>query len=75
MISRLLLWADDRFGTATFLHHALEKAFPDHWSFMLGEINMYAFIVLLATGTFLALWFVPSHPGGLRGTVSAAATA
>lgn len=61
MISRLLLWADDRFGTATFMHHALKKAFPDHWSFMLGEINMYAFIVLLATGTFLALWFVPSH--------------
>ncbi len=61
MIQRLLLWADDRFGTGTFLHHALKKAFPDHWSFMLGEINMYAFIVLLATGTFLALWFVPGH--------------
>ncbi len=61
MISRLLLWADDRFGTGTFLHHALKKAFPDHWSFMLGEINMYAFIVLLATGTFLAMWFVPGH--------------
>ncbi|HZZ64546.1 MAG TPA: cytochrome bc complex cytochrome b subunit [Candidatus Baltobacteraceae bacterium] len=61
MIQRLLLWADDRFGTARFLHHALKKAFPDHWSFMLGEINIYAFIVLLATGTFLALWFVPAH--------------
>ena len=61
MIHRLLLWADDRFGTATFVHHALKKAFPDHWSFMLGEINLYAFIVLLATGTFLALWFVPGH--------------
>lgn len=61
MIQRLLLWADDRFGTGTFVHHALRKAFPDHWSFMLGEINMYAFIILLATGTFLALWFVPGH--------------
>lgn len=60
MIQRLLLWADDRFGTGTFVHHALKKAFPDHWSFMLGEINIYSFFVLLATGTFLALWFVPS---------------
>jgi ubiquinol-cytochrome c reductase cytochrome b subunit len=57
----LLLWADDRFGVATFLHHAFRKAFPDHWSFMLGEINLYAFIVLVATGTFLAMWFVPGH--------------
>jgi len=61
VIRRLLLWSDDRFGVATFLHHALKKAFPDHWSFMLGEINLYAFIVLVATGTFLAFWFVPGH--------------
>src|SRR5579864_6108093 len=61
MIERLLLWVDDRLGTAHFVRHALRKAFPDHWSFMLGEINMYAFIVLVATGTFLALFFVPGH--------------
>ncbi len=61
MIERLLLWADDRFGTGTFIHHALRKAFPDHWSFMLGEINLYSFMILIATGTFLALWFVPSE--------------
>lgn len=60
MIARLLSWADDRAGTATFVHHALRKAFPDHWSFMLGEINMYAFLVLVATGTYLAFWFTPS---------------
>ncbi|MFN2448745.1 MAG: cytochrome bc complex cytochrome b subunit [Candidatus Baltobacteraceae bacterium] len=59
MIARFLLWLDDRVGTATFVHHGLRKAFPDHWSFMLGEINMYAFLVLLATGTYLALWFNP----------------
>ena len=38
----------------------MRKAFPDHWSFMLGEINMYAFLVLVLTGTFLALFFDPS---------------
>jgi len=60
VISQLLGWIDDRLGTAHFVSHALRKAFPDHWSFMLGEINLYAFIVLIATGTFLALFFDPS---------------
>jgi ubiquinol-cytochrome c reductase cytochrome b subunit len=60
VIARFALWLDDRLGTAHFVSKALRKAFPDHWSFMLGEINMYAFIVLLATGTYLALFFRPS---------------
>ena len=34
--------------------------FPDHWSFLLGEIALYSFVVLIATGTFLALFFDPS---------------
>ena len=36
------------------------KVFPDHWSFLLGEIALYSFIMLLLTGTFLALFFDPS---------------
>ena len=60
MIERILLWIDDRLGTAHFVRHALRKAFPDHWSFMLGEINLYAFVVLVATGTFLAFFFDPN---------------
>ncbi len=60
MIARLALWVDDRLGTARLVRAALRKAFPDHWSFMLGEINLYAFVVLVATGTFLALFFDPS---------------
>ncbi len=59
-VERFLLWVDDRLGTAHFVPHALRKAFPDHWSFMLGEINLYVFLVLLATGTFLAFFFKPS---------------
>jgi quinol---cytochrome-c reductase cytochrome b subunit len=39
---------------------ALRYLFPDHWSFLLGEIALYAFIVLVATGTYLALFFDPS---------------
>ncbi|MGH3430616.1 MAG: cytochrome b, partial [Mycobacteriales bacterium] len=38
----------------------MNKVFPDHWSFLLGEIALYSFIVLLLTGTFLALFFDPS---------------
>nr|WP_239076458.1 cytochrome bc complex cytochrome b subunit [Actinocatenispora rupis] len=38
----------------------LTKVFPDHWSFMLGEIALYSFLVLLLSGTFLAFFFSPS---------------
>ena len=51
---------DDRFGAAAFLKRSLRKAFPDHWSFLLGEIALYSFIILLLTGTFLTLFFKPS---------------
>ncbi len=51
---------DDRFHAATPLRGILNKVFPDHWSFLLGEIALFSFIVLLLTGTFLALFFEPS---------------
>src|SRR5258708_19556063 len=37
----------------------MNKVFPDHWSFMLGEIALYSFIILLLTGTFLTFFFRP----------------
>src|SRR5262245_10884962 len=51
---------DERFQAATPLRRLFNKVFPDHWSFLLGEIALYSFIVLLLTGTFLALFFDPS---------------
>src|SRR3954447_3695899 len=51
---------DDRFQVATPLRRLLNKVFPDHWSFLLGEIALFSFIVLLLTGTFLTLFFSPS---------------
>ncbi|TDD79582.1 cytochrome b [Actinomadura rubrisoli] len=51
---------DERLGSTTFLKRNVKKVFPDHWSFMLGEIALYSFIILLLTGTFLTLWFNPS---------------
>ena len=38
----------------------MKKVFPDHWSFMLGEIAMYSMIICLVTGAFLTFWYVPS---------------
>ena len=53
-------WADERLGLATAAKKNLRKVFPDHWSFMLGEIALWSFVVLLLTGVFLTLWFTPS---------------
>ena len=53
-------WADDRLGLATMAKKNLRKVFPDHWSFMLGEIALWSFVVLLLSGVFLTLWFNPS---------------
>jgi ubiquinol-cytochrome c reductase cytochrome b subunit len=54
------VWLDDRFHGARGVRVFLRKIFPDHWSFLLGEIILYSFIILLLTGTFLTLWFQPS---------------
>lgn len=54
-------WNDDRLGIAKVLgRENLRKVFPDHWSFLLGEIALYSFVVLLLTGVFLTIWFKPS---------------
>ncbi|MEA2503772.1 MAG: ubiquinol-cytochrome c reductase cytochrome b subunit, partial [Actinomycetota bacterium] len=57
MLKRLAAWIDDRLGAAAFAEEALNKVFPDHWAFLLGEIAMYCFVVLLATGVFLTFFF------------------
>src|SRR5215212_6612967 len=53
-------YADERTGLATVARKQVRKVFPDHWSFMLGEIALWSFVVLLVTGVFLSLWFKPS---------------
>ncbi|GAA3367667.1 ubiquinol-cytochrome c reductase cytochrome b subunit [Streptomyces sannanensis] len=50
---------DGRMPAAELARQVLRKAFPDHWSFLLGEIALYSFAVLLLTGTFLTLFFDP----------------
>jgi ubiquinol-cytochrome c reductase cytochrome b subunit len=53
-------YVDKRLGSNRFLGRNLGKVFPDHWSFMLGEIVLYSFIVVLLTGTYLTLFYKPS---------------
>jgi len=57
---RLARWVDSRLGTAKLARTALNKVFPDHWSFMLGELGLYCFIVLVLTGVYLTFFFDPS---------------
>jgi ubiquinol-cytochrome c reductase cytochrome b subunit len=54
---------DRRLGAARVARKALRYVFPDHWSFLLGEIALYAFVVLIATGVYLALFFSPDVSG------------
>jgi ubiquinol-cytochrome c reductase cytochrome b subunit len=53
-------FVDERLGAASAVRFVLRYVFPDHWSFLLGEIALYSFVVLIASGTFLALFFDPS---------------
>ena len=54
---RLVRAVDDRVGGTKFTRKALDKVFPDHWSFMLGEVALYCFMVLIASGVYLTFFF------------------
>jgi ubiquinol-cytochrome c reductase cytochrome b subunit len=53
-------YVDERTSIGGFVKFFARKLFPDHWSFMLGEIALYSFIILLLSGIFLTAFFVPS---------------
>ena len=58
-LERVAGWLDSRTGIAAVTRGAMRKIFPDHWSFLLGEIALFAFVILLATGTFLTFFYTP----------------
>src|ERR671933_732699 len=60
MLRGLVRFIDQRSGAAPFIQKTLRYLFPDHWSFLLGEVALYAFIVLVATGVYLTFFFEPS---------------
>lgn len=57
---RVADWADGRLGIYSLAKANMRKIFPDHWSFMLGEICLYSFIIIILTGVYLTLFFHPS---------------
>ncbi|GAA2282832.1 cytochrome bc complex cytochrome b subunit [Streptomyces hawaiiensis] len=57
---KLADWADGRLGLFGLAKANMRKVFPDHWSFMLGEVTLYSFVVLILTGVYLTLFFEPS---------------
>jgi ubiquinol-cytochrome c reductase cytochrome b subunit len=56
-IGKAAAWADERVSPSKGLRAQLNKVFPDHWSFMMGEIALYSFIILILTGTYLTFFF------------------
>ena len=59
-LERLTAWLDERTGLAGIVRTTLRKVFPDHWSFLLGEVALFCFVILVLTGTFLTFFYVPS---------------
>jgi quinol---cytochrome-c reductase cytochrome b subunit len=59
VIRRAVRFLDERAGAAPLLRKALRFVFPDHWSFFLGEIALYAFVILIGTGVYLTFFFEP----------------
>jgi ubiquinol-cytochrome c reductase cytochrome b subunit len=61
---KLTNWAsnyiDERTSISGLVKELGRKIFPDHWSFMLGEVALYSFIVILLSGSFLTFFFQPS---------------
>jgi ubiquinol-cytochrome c reductase cytochrome b subunit len=51
---------DDRLGFSPLARSGLNKVFPDHWTFMMGEIALYSFVYLVFSGVFLTLFFEAS---------------
>ncbi|MFV1971798.1 MAG: cytochrome b N-terminal domain-containing protein [Acidimicrobiia bacterium] len=61
MMRAIVRGVDERLGTARMTREVLNKVFPDHWSFLLGEVILYCFIILVATGVYLTLFFDASQ--------------
>ena len=53
-------YIDERTSISGLVKEVGRKIFPDHWSFMLGEVALYSFIAILLSGTFLTFFFDPS---------------
>ena len=67
-VGRVAGWVDDRTGAAKGVGYLMKKVFPDHWSFMLGEVAMYSMIITLPADRCVPDLLVRAQrgPGGVR---------
>ena len=77
-------YLDQRTKVGVLAKQLVRKVFPDHWSFMLGEIALFSFVVLILSGFFLTMFFEPSmaltryeaeHPASMHGELMSVAYA
>jgi ubiquinol-cytochrome c reductase cytochrome b subunit len=67
-LERLAGWFDSRTGFARYARTVLRKVFPDHWTFLLGEVALFCFVILLVTGVFMTFFYTPdSRPTTYHG--------
>src|SRR5699024_11288997 len=59
-IGKAANFAETRVGASVLLREFGRKIFPSHWSFMLGEVALYSFIIVVLSGTFLTFFFQPA---------------
>lgn len=59
-VKRFIEELDERVDATSLAGKTLRKVFPDHWSFLLGEVALYSFVLLVLTGTFLTFFYVAS---------------
>ena len=51
---------DDRLRLRAPGRKTANKVFPDHWSFLLGEVALFALLLLVLSGFFLTMFYRPS---------------
>src|SRR3954449_12966209 len=56
-LERIVGWFDSRTGVGEVARTAARKVFPDHWTFLIGELALFALVVLVATGVFLTFFY------------------
>jgi ubiquinol-cytochrome c reductase cytochrome b subunit len=57
---RVIGFAERRIAASSWVRRNARRAFPEHWSFWLGYIALFSFVVIILSGVFLTLWFKPS---------------
>jgi len=61
LVERYIDSVTDRLGADSLTGKVLRKVFPNHFSFLWGEVALYCFVVLLITGTYLTFFFEGSQ--------------